>query len=51
MTKKKFYLPIAFLLGSLGFLATFIGVSLKDEINPKYYTHKDEPLFIKSAKP
>lgn len=48
-TKKIFYVPIALILGSSAFIASFLGITEKDQLNKNYYKSKDEPLFTKKS--
>lgn len=46
--KKRFFIPLAILLGILGFspmLVSLLGVSDEDGLNPNYYSSTDESLF------
>ena len=48
--RKKFYLPVAVVLGMIGFLPSLVslfGVSIDDEFNPDYYSDPNEPMFKK----
>ncbi|MBU5366008.1 hypothetical protein P7H74_15130 [Enterococcus devriesei] len=46
--KKRFFIPLAILLGILGFspmLVSLLGVSDEAGLNPDYYSSADESLF------
>lgn len=48
LKKKRVYLPLAILLGLLGFspmLVSLFGVKSEEELNPDYYSAAEEPLF------
>ena len=48
--RKKFYLPVAVVLGVIGVLPSLVslfGVSIDDEFNPDYYSDPNEPMFKK----
>ncbi|MBO0453045.1 hypothetical protein [Candidatus Enterococcus murrayae] len=52
MTKKRVYIPLAILLGLLGFspmLVSLLGTKQEDKLNPDYYSDTNESLF-KSTK-
>lgn len=52
--KKKVYLPIAVLLGVIGFvpsLVSLFGVSTDDELNPNYYQDPHQDITRKKNKP
>ncbi|WP_202622741.1 hypothetical protein [Candidatus Enterococcus huntleyi] len=42
--KKRFYVPLALILGSNAFIVSFLGLTRKDKFNKKYYQSKDESL-------
>lgn len=49
--RKKFYLPVAVVLGVIGVLPSLVslfGVSIDDEFNPDYYSDPNEPMFKKN---
>ncbi|OUZ23604.1 hypothetical protein A5867_001289 [Enterococcus sp. 6D12_DIV0197] len=48
--RKKFYLPVAVVLGVIGVLPSLVslfGVSIDDEFNSDYYSDPNEPMFKK----
>ncbi|MBO0410930.1 hypothetical protein JZO81_07675 [Enterococcus hulanensis] len=48
LEKKRFYIPLAILLGLLGFspmLVSLFGTQQDDKLNPDYYSDADEPFF------
>ncbi|WP_430611539.1 hypothetical protein [Enterococcus sp. DIV0876] len=52
--KKKVYLPIAFLLGVIGFvpsLVSLFGASIDDELNANYYQDPHQDITRKKNKP
>lgn len=53
LTKKRLYIPLAILLGLLGFspmLVSLFGVSSEEKLNEDYYSNPDEPLFKSDTK-
>ncbi len=49
--RKKFYLPVAVVLGVIGVLPSLVSfrVSIDDEFNPDYYSDPNEPMFKKNG--
>lgn len=48
INKKRFYIPVAILLGLVGFspmLVSLFGVKTDEEINTDYYSSSKESLF------
>ena len=48
LIKKRLYIPIAIILGFLGFspmLVSLFGVKSDEKLNEDYYSNTDEPLF------
>ncbi|MBO1138775.1 hypothetical protein FQS87_02605 [Enterococcus avium] len=48
LEKKRVYIPLAILLGVLGFspmLVSLLGVKSEDKLNKDYYSNTEEPFF------
>ena len=48
LEKKRVYIPLAILLGVLGFspmLVSLLGVKSEDKLNKDYYSNAEEPIF------